>query len=103
MNLQDGGLRLRLQPALQAAALLRRRFFGVGIARVRRPGQFDERHDPPTSTVKLADDAIAMLVRKNRLKKLSLAAAHSAPGSEASASRRGVRQSPWQSRGQGQR
>jgi hypothetical protein len=39
-----------------AAALLRRQFLGIGVARCRRPGQFDERHDPPTSTVKLAND-----------------------------------------------
>src|SRR5437762_1164528 len=44
-----------------AAALLRRQFLGIGVARCRRPGQFDERHDPPTGAVKLANDEALLL------------------------------------------
>src|SRR5207248_929003 len=44
-----------------AAALLRRQFLGIGVAGCRRPGQFDERHDPPTGTVKLANDEALLL------------------------------------------
>jgi hypothetical protein len=33
----------------------------LGVARCRRPGQFDERHDPPTGTVKLANDEALLL------------------------------------------
>src|SRR5947208_1947569 len=43
------------------AALLRRQFLGIGVARCRRPGQFDERHDPPTGAVKLANDEALLL------------------------------------------
>lgn len=44
-----------------AAGLLRQRLLGIGVARCRRPGQFDERHDPPTGTVKLANDEALLL------------------------------------------
>src|SRR4051794_30111309 len=44
-----------------AAALLRRQFLGIGVARCRRPGQFDERHDPPAGAVKLANDEALLL------------------------------------------
>src|SRR3954471_24437598 len=39
-----------------AAALLCWQVTGIGVARRRRPGQFDQRHDPPAGTVELADD-----------------------------------------------
>lgn len=44
-----------------AAALLRRQVLGIGVARCRRPGQFDERHDPSTGTVELANDETLLL------------------------------------------
>jgi hypothetical protein len=44
-----------------AAASLGGQFLGIGVARCRRPGQFDERYDSPTGAVKLANDEALLL------------------------------------------
>src|SRR5215475_14156790 len=44
-----------------AAALLRRRVAGTGVARCGRPGEFDERHGPPAGAVELAHDEALLL------------------------------------------